>query len=85
MTAYESSGDDGSGSDHEGAFVDGVVDTYERIAAVHGGRPLTKAGQHGGARRASTTSSRSPSAATSTRSIRTRRRSCRWRWAPAGR
>ena len=44
MTAYENSVDDGAGSDHEGAFVDGVANTYERIAAVHGGRPLTKEG-----------------------------------------
>ena len=41
MTAYESPGADGGDA---GAFVDGVVDTYERIAAVHGGRPLTKHG-----------------------------------------
>ena len=85
MTAYENSVDDGAGSDHEGAFVDGVANTYERIAAVHGGRPLTKEGNtieltrfddivdgHQASRRPLDRSRR-------------RRRSCRWRSARAGR
>lgn len=35
MTEYRSTGADGG----EGAFVDGVVDTYERVAALHHGAP----------------------------------------------
>jgi cytochrome P450 len=39
MTEYGGTGADG-GSD--GAFVDGVVDTYERVAAIHHGAPVTR-------------------------------------------
>ena len=31
-----------SGTGASGAFVDGVIDTYERVAAIHGGPPITK-------------------------------------------
>ena len=39
MAEYGSTGDDGSDG---GAFVEGVVDTYERVAAIHHGPRVTK-------------------------------------------
>ena len=39
MVDYGSAGADGG---HEGPFVDGVVDTYERVAAIHHRAPATK-------------------------------------------
>src|SRR6476646_430430 len=41
VTDYGSPSGDGG---NDGAFMDGVTDTYERIAAVHGGQPLSKQG-----------------------------------------
>ena len=63
MTEY---GTTGGARRNDAAFVDGVIDTYERVAAIHDGPRVTKRGAMVELT-PSTTLSRSPSVAMFTR------------------